>query len=216
MDISLVRAKRAVAQRENTVARYYKIDFLILPAPLLAKVEGSGVGLLNKGEIMKIQNTQNAQNTQDKKFTKGFTLLELLIVVVIIGILAGIALPQYQMAVGRARFSTLKSITKSVQQAAQRYYLANNVYTHVRNLDIEIPTDIYCAVQTTTGELSYCGKKIFDKDMYYYVNTNTGRPHYCSVHSLDTTDKSNRLCQQETNSNTPGCDDSACYYKYKN
>ena len=38
-----------------------------------------------------------------KENKKGFTLLELLVVVLIIGILAGIALPQYQMSVEKAK-----------------------------------------------------------------------------------------------------------------
>nr|MCR5504939.1 prepilin-type N-terminal cleavage/methylation domain-containing protein [Elusimicrobiaceae bacterium] len=72
---------------------------------------------------------------------KGFTLIEILVAVLIIGILAAIALPQYQMAVGKARFSELKTLTKSVQDAVQRYYMVNNTYVgaNINNLDIDMP-----------------------------------------------------------------------------
>ena len=151
---------------------------------------------------------------------KAFTLLELLVVVLIIGILAAIALPQYQLAVGISRFSTLKTITKSVQDAVQRYYLLHGTYSKaLTNIDIEIPNGIYCDVwnENESNQIR-CGKLINGKNMYYYVYRETGRPRQCLAGSKDTTDIFNRVCQRETqrSASEATCLNNSCYYFYKN
>ena len=64
------------------------------------------------------------------KNKQAFTLIELLVVVLIIGILASVALPQYKLAVAKARIMNLVAMTKSVLEAEEAYYLANNTYTN--------------------------------------------------------------------------------------
>jgi len=59
---------------------------------------------------------------------KGFTLIELMVVVVIIGILVGIAYPAYQDNVTRSRRADAQAALQGLAQAMERFYTENGTY----------------------------------------------------------------------------------------
>ena len=59
---------------------------------------------------------------------KAFTLVELLIVIIIIGILATMAIPQYQKMVDRAVVAEAKSALTALANAIQMYYMEHGYY----------------------------------------------------------------------------------------
>jgi len=67
-------------------------------------------------------------NNKAKIFYIGFTLIELLIVVAIIAILAGIALPNFLEAQTRSKVSRVKSDLRTIAVALEAYHTDNRIY----------------------------------------------------------------------------------------
>lgn len=63
------------------------------------------------------------------RFSEGFTLIELMIVVAVVGILAAIAYPSYQQYVKRGRRADAKATLTEMAQFMERYYSENNSYS---------------------------------------------------------------------------------------
>lgn len=82
---------------------------------------------------------------------KGFTLLEVLIVVIIIGILVAIALPQYTNTLEKSKSAEAAANVGSLRAALDRYWYQNgSITTTISNLDIDDPNNITNKLYTYT------------------------------------------------------------------
>ena len=80
---------------------------------------------------------------------RGFTLIELMIVVAILGVLASIALPAYQQNVRSGARSEAQSLLVQVAASQERFYSDNNSYSTTAN-PLASP-----AVATVTSERGF-------------------------------------------------------------
>ena len=62
------------------------------------------------------------------KRTKGFTLVELVVVIAILGILAGIAIPRFMEATKSARGSKIVADMRTIESAVNIYYVKYGAY----------------------------------------------------------------------------------------
>ena len=82
--------------------------------------------------------------------------MELLIAVLIIGILAAIAIPQYKKAVIKSHLVSMLPYVRAVMDAQEEYYMVNNAYANSvneLNTNVTCPPKWACVVTNTKVEV---------------------------------------------------------------
>lgn len=143
---------------------------------------------------------------------RGFTLMELLVVVLIIAILTAVAVPQYQVAVAKSRYATMKNIVKSLVEAEEVHYLANATYTtSLADLDISLEDAIedtqtypwgYCTIENT---LAFChnDKINMEYQQYFQHVSSKGKRQCIALGTKDLNATKSKVCIGETNKTEP-------------
>ena len=139
---------------------------------------------------------------------KAFTLIELLVVVLIIGILAAVALPQYQKAVVKSRYAALKPLVQAIAEAQEIYYLENNKYTvKLNDLPLNLPpSDNLQADTDTRQQLGYdwgfCGIEVETTEARVYCRNAQGRIGYGKSLLYSPRNPGKQRCVDYTDSST--------------
>ncbi|MBA4242930.1 MAG: pilus assembly protein PilE [Pseudomonas sp.] len=100
-----------------------------------------------------------------KKYAQqGFTLIEVMLVVVIVGILAAIAIPNYQDYITRSKRAEGMAMLQEMSARQERFYAQNNRYVTV---DEDI--DLLVSDQTSVIDADTAGARVLSNKGSYLV-----------------------------------------------
>lgn len=109
------------------------------------------VGMWDINALLHCAPISRIKTLRDDEGRRAFTLIELLVVVLIIGILAAVAVPQYQKAVYKARALEIISFVNALEKGIDIYALERNLQgttffmeNGVNELDIDLSSFITC------------------------------------------------------------------------
>lgn len=136
---------------------------------------------------------------------KGFTLIEILVVVLIVALLVAVAFPLYQRAVYRSHFNTLIPVTKAIANANEVYFLANNRYTNdTQNLTVSLEQDIE-EINITLGSKNGSQYVLTSRvdlpanNYIMYQRNSTVFPGEIHCEAKNDNEKANWLCKNDLN-----------------
>ena len=100
---------------------------------------------------------------QARRPLRGFTLMEVLLVVVVLGVLAGLAIPNYRKTVEKAKSSEAVSNLKTLHLGEKIYFVDNSAYYGPnsdlaqinQNLNIDISEEHYDVAITAASASAY-------------------------------------------------------------
>ncbi|HEZ8799614.1 TPA: pilin, partial [Neisseria gonorrhoeae] len=133
---------------------------------------------------------------------KGFTLIELMIVIAIVGILAAVALPAYQDYTARAQVSEAILLAEGQKSAVTEYYLNNGIWPE-NNGDAGVASsssikgkyvkEVKVAKGVVTAQMasSNVNKEIKDKRLSLWARRQDGSVKWFCGQPVKRTDKAN-------------------------
>lgn len=105
---------------------------------------------------------------------KGFTLVELLIVVIILAILAAIVVPQFASTTDDAKVSALDSTLSNVRAAIDLYYQQHGEYPGLKDASANQGTACTATAGTGTGGAGATGQQAFLDQLSMFTDAEGG------------------------------------------
>ncbi len=136
-----------------------------------------------------------------QKNKQAFTLVELLVVVLIIGVLSAIAIPMYQGAVDKSHWSTMLPGAKAIKDAEEAIKMTNGAYTdEMANLDVTMNNaDLTFALLTPNNTadpnvIRVTNSKLANVRLASYLDDNPKFAGQLHCEALKNDERANRLC----------------------